>query len=241
VLRWVEGQPGCTFSADDDGLYRYGLWTNDFGVVMAVDADELGKASHRTEPAFGVLLTLRYRRKDLLAVNPEDMSLEFVTHQHDMHRAIASADLSAALQRDADAFAQRANREISKHPEKRSEEESQLQEQQKNVQAAIEFVRTNSLVSTQLDSGHSETSGWVFFSARSKWIGEWKKQEEFVLRVPLGNRTVEFPFALPPRQGDLILRRRGSPWNDLARIFGYQESRRLCTPMRRPLKRGFSR
>src|SRR5580700_769409 len=90
VLRWVEGQPGCTFSADDDGLYRYGLWTNDFGVVMAVDADELRKASHRTEPAFGVLLTLRYRGTDLLAVNPEDMSLEFVKHEHDMHRAIAS-------------------------------------------------------------------------------------------------------------------------------------------------------
>jgi hypothetical protein len=29
-----------------------------------------------------------------------------------------------------------------------------------------------------------------------------------VLRVPLGNRIVEFPFSLPPSEGDLILRRR---------------------------------
>lgn len=211
VLRWTEGQPGCTFSADDDGLYRYGLWNEDFGVVMAVDADELRKTSRRTEPTFAVLLTVRYRGKDSMLVKPDGISLELVTHDHDIHAAIAPDDLSAALQRDADVFAQQTAREISKHPEKKSEEESLLHERQEDVQTAIEFLRTHSLRAIQLDPIHPEASGWVFFSAKSKWIGDWKRQEEFVLRVPLAHRTVEFPFALPPSQGDLILRRRPSP------------------------------
>jgi hypothetical protein len=48
----------------------------------------------------------------------------------------------------------------------------------------------------------------VYFSASSKWIGGWKKQEEFILRIPVANRIIEFPFALPPSEGDLLLRRR---------------------------------
>jgi hypothetical protein len=48
----------------------------------------------------------------------------------------------------------------------------------------------------------------VLFSSKSKWIDGLQKQEEFVLRVPFGNRIVEFPFSLPPSEGDLILRRR---------------------------------
>src|SRR5258707_12777267 len=27
AVRWVEGNPGCTFSRDDDGKYRYGIWS----------------------------------------------------------------------------------------------------------------------------------------------------------------------------------------------------------------------
>jgi hypothetical protein len=50
--------------------------------------------------------------------------------------------------------------------------------------------------------------GWVFFSAQDKWIGDWKNPEEFVLRIPLEDRVLEFPFKLPPNQGDLILRKR---------------------------------
>jgi len=211
VLRWIEGQPGCTFSADDDGLYRYGLWNEDFAVVMALDADELRKASHRMQPTFAVLLTVRYRGKDSMLVKPDGISLEFVKHYHDVHAAIVPADLSATLRRDADLFAQQTARDISKHPEKKSEEESLLQERQKDVQTAVEFLRTHSLRAIQLDPSHPEASGWVFFSAKSKWIGDWRKQEEFVLRVPLAHRTVEFPFALPPSQGELVLRRRPSP------------------------------
>lgn len=208
MLRWTEGQTGCTFSADEDGLYRYGLWTDDFGVALAVDADELRKASHRTEPTFAVLLTVRYRGKDSMAVKPDGITLEFVKHDRDVHPVIAPDALSAALQKDSDLFAQQVSREISKHPEKKSQEESLLQEHQKDVCATIEFLQTNSLSPVQLDPTHPQARGWVYFSAKGKWIGDWKKQEEFVLRIPLANRVVEFPFALPPSQGDLILRRR---------------------------------
>lgn len=208
VLRWAEGQPGCTFSADEDGMYRYGLWTDDFGVVLAVDSDELRKASHRTEPTFAVLLTVRYRGKASMMLKPEGISLEFVKHDHDVHATVPPGDLSAMLQKDADLFAEQAAQEIGKHPEKKSEEESVLQERQNDVQAAVEFLRTHSLTTRRLDPDHPEASGWVFFSAKSKWIGDWKKQEEFVLRVPIADRVVEFPFVLPPSQGDLILRRR---------------------------------
>jgi len=208
VLRWAEGQTGCTFSADDDGLYRYGLWNDDFGVVLAVDADELRKASHRTEPTFAVLLTVRYRGRDSMAVNPDGITLEFVKHDHDVHPVMAPDALSAALQKDVDLFAEQISREIIKHPERKSQAESLLQEHQKDVRATIEFLQSNSLAAVQLDPGHPQASGWVYFSARGKWIGDWKTQEEFVLRIPLANRVVEFPFALPPSQGDLILRRR---------------------------------
>ena len=72
----------------------------------------------------------------------------------------------------------------------------------------IEFLRTRSLRAITLDTGHSEASSWVLFSSKGKWIDGLQKQEEFVLRVPFGNRIVEFPFSLPPSEGDLILRRR---------------------------------
>jgi len=40
-MRWSEELPGCTFSRADDGMYRYGLWSGDVGIILAVDAREL--------------------------------------------------------------------------------------------------------------------------------------------------------------------------------------------------------
>jgi hypothetical protein len=48
----------------------------------------------------------------------------------------------------------------------------------------------------------------VLFSTSSKWIGGWKKQEELILRVPFEGKTFEFPFKLPPKPGEVRLRRR---------------------------------
>lgn len=208
TLRWTEGQPGCTFSADDDGRYRYGLWTNDFGIVLAIDSQELQKAGRRTEPIFTVLLTLRYRAKDSLSLDPRVITLEFVTHSHDLHSALDPGELAARFEADSERFAKAAERSIRKRPAKKVELDSALQEHQKNIADMLVFLDARSLQGLRLDPAHTEASGWVYFSASSKWIGDWKKQEEFVLRVPLADQVIEFPFALPPSQGDLLLRRR---------------------------------
>jgi len=192
ILRWAEGQAGCTFSADDDGKYRYGLWTDDFGIVIAVDADEVRKASLRIESLFAIFLAARYRGKDALAVDPAQMSLEFVKHFH--------AEQSAV---DPDNFAAKLEDKSQK-----ADKQSALRVQQSDVKQTQEFLRSRSLRPIRLDPTNPEARGWVFFSAKSKWIGDWKKQEQFVLHVPVAGQVVEFPFALPPSQGDLPLRRR---------------------------------
>src|SRR5579863_10243888 len=77
TLRWAEGEPGCTFSADDDGRYRYGLWTSDFGIVLAVDSQELQTSNRRTEPILTLNLTVRYRGNNSLSLDPGTITLEF--------------------------------------------------------------------------------------------------------------------------------------------------------------------
>ena len=207
-MRWAEGQPGCTFSADDDGRYRYGLWSTDFGIVLAVDSQELQKAGRRTEPVFAVMLTLRYRGKDSLSLDPGAITLEFVKHSRDLHPALNPGGLAARFQADSDKFAEATEHAIQKHPERKAELESALHEHQENVAGMVAFLNTSSLRTLRLDPTHADASGWVYFSASSKWIGDWKKQEEFVLRIPLTDQVIEFPFALPPSEGDVLLRRR---------------------------------
>lgn len=210
VLRWGEGQPGCTFSADDDGKYRYGLWTDDFGLTLAVDAQELQKAVRRIEPLFALWLTVHYRGATSILLRPDGITLEFVKHEHDVERSLDPENLAAKLQADADAFAEATRREIVKHPEKKDEKEAKLRSYLHDVQETVEFVRAHGLPRATLDPAYSDADGWVFFHARNKWVGDWKAQEEFVLRVPVGQKVIEFPFALPPSEGDLLLRRRPS-------------------------------
>jgi len=208
TLRWEEGQPGCTFSRDDDGKYRYGFWTADFGIVLAVDSQELEKARRRAQPLFDLLLTIHYRGKDSLDVAPGKITLEFVKHYHDIHSALDPDNLANQENSDADALVKETEREIRRHPEKKEEKETMLAARQTDTAEMIEFLKTRSLPPTKLDSGNPEAIGWVLFSTKSKWIDDLQKQEEFVLRVPLGERIVEFPFSLPPSEGDLILRSR---------------------------------
>jgi hypothetical protein len=208
TLRWTEGQPGCTFSADDDGRYRYGFWTNDFGIVLAVDSQELQKAGRRTEPILTLLLTLRYRGKNSLSIDPGLITLDFVKHSHDLHSTVDPDELAAWFRTDSERFANATEHDIAKHPGKKAELEVTLQEHQKNIAEMLTFLDSRSLRTLTLDPAHPDASGWVYFSASSKWIDKWNKQEEFILRVPLGDQAIEFPFALPPSQGDVLLRRR---------------------------------
>lgn len=208
ILRWEEGEPGCTFSRDDDGKYRYGIWTADFGVVLAVDSQELEKVPRRAQPLFALLLTFRYRGKASLDVEPGKITLEFVKHYHDVQRSLDPDNLASKQQNDADALAEATAREIRKHPAKKEEREATLAARQKDAAEMVEFLKTRSLRATTLDAGHPDAIGWVFFNTKSKWIDDLQKQEQFVLRLPIGERVVEFPFSLPPSEGDLILRSR---------------------------------
>jgi hypothetical protein len=208
TLRWDEGQPGCTFSRDDDGKYRFGLWTADFGIILAVDYQELEKVRRRAQPIFALQLTIRFRGKDSLDVTPGGITLEFVKHSRDVHTSLDPDAFATKERVDTDALAAETEREVRKHPQKKEEKEAQMAVRRKDAADMIEFLNTRSLRSTKLDADHPEATGWVLFSTQSKWISDLEKQEEFVLRIPTKGRVVEFPFLLPASEGDLILRRR---------------------------------
>jgi hypothetical protein len=208
VVRWSEENSGCTFSRGEDGKYRYGLWSGDFGITLAVDSQELTKVHRRHEPFFGVLLTLRYGGTGAVDLEVKDISLEFVKHFRVVESALDPDAFSEKVQGDADNLNDQAAREIEKHPEKKEQQEAYVRAFLKDSAELMEFVGKNSLRPTRLEPGNSEASGWVLFSAESRWISGWKKQEEFLLRVPFEGKIFEFPFQLPPKPGDIILRRR---------------------------------
>src|SRR3979490_595885 len=208
VLRWDEARPGCTFSRTNDGKYTYGLWSDDVGITIAMDSQELEKARRRHEPFFGVLLTVRYRGQGELEVSAENISLEFVKHFQVVQTSLDPDDFSAHVQNDADELDHQTAREIEKHPEQKESKELYMRAFQKDAAELLDFVSKNSLRPASLRPANPEVSGWGLFSARSKWIGSWKKQEEFILRVPLAGKVFEFPFRLPPREGEFILRHR---------------------------------
>ena len=207
-VRWDEARPGCTFSRTEDGKYRYGLWAGDVGITLAVDSQELEKVRRRHEHFFSVWLNVRYRGKDTLIVSPEGVSLEFVTHFKMVQTSLDPDSFSAQIQKDADDLDQQTAREIEKHPEQKASKEAYVRALQKDSAELQEFVTKNSLHAAHLTSGNPEVSGWILFSTSSKWIGGWKRREEFILRFPLDGKMFEFPFRLPPKEGELMLRHR---------------------------------
>jgi hypothetical protein len=208
TVRWAEGGKGCTFEPGEDGKYRYGLWTDDLGFTLAVDSQELQKTRRRLEPVVGLLLTFHYRGNANLYLKTNTITLEFVDHEHVVHGALDPETLSARLQAGADDLEDQAQKESRKHPDKFQEKEKLLQAYQKQVAEMLEFLSTRSLRPLTFDSETRDTNGWLFFSSKGKWIGNWKKQESFVLRIPMENYVLEIPFSLPPQEGELLLRKR---------------------------------
>lgn len=208
AVRWDEENPGCTFSFGDDGRFRYGLWSDDVGVTLSVDSQELEKVHRRHEPFFAVLLNVRYRSQGTLELGIEGISLEFVNHFRVVQTPLDPEGFAQKVQDDADTVDHEAAREGQKHPERKEEKEAYVRAFQKDSAELLEFVTKNSLRPTRLGPGHPETSGWVLFSTQNKWIGEWKKQEEFILRIPVEGKIFEFPFKLPPKPGEVLLRKR---------------------------------
>jgi hypothetical protein len=208
AVRWAEDQPGCTFSSDDDGKYRYGLWSDDIGLILAVDAREVQVIRHRIEPVFGVSLTVRYRGSASLDIKPEDFSLQFMKHFKVVQPALDPDSYNDKIQSDADTFDDETRRDIEKHPDQKQALEARLQNYQRSVNELIEFFSHRSLRAAHLDPAHPEAGGWVFFNTDNRWLGKWKSQEEFILRVPIGGQVYEFPFKLPPKKGELLLQKR---------------------------------
>jgi hypothetical protein len=208
TVRWSESQPGCTFSITEDGKYHYGLWSGDVGVILAVDAREVQIIHRRIEPIFGVLLTIRYRGNSGVDESPDAITLQFLKHYKVVRTSIDPDDYSQKVQADADALDDETRRMVAKHPEQKQAREARLQDYQKSVSELIEFLGKNTLRAGHLDRGNPEASGWVFFNTDNKWLGGWKAQEEFVLRLPLDGKIFEFPFKLPPKPGELLLRKR---------------------------------
>jgi len=208
AVKWAEGNPGCTFARGNDGKFRYGLWYGDVGMTLAVDAQELEKVHRRHEPFFGVLLNVRYRGQGSLDIALDNISLEFVKHFQVQQIALDPDDFATKIQNDADTLNDQTAREVEKHPEQKEQKDAYVRAFLKDSAELEEFVGKNSLRPTRLSPGHEEATGWLLFSTNSKWIGKWKKQEEFVLRVPVSGMVFEFPFRLPPAPGETILRKR---------------------------------
>lgn len=209
TVRWDEATPGCTFSTTSDGKYQYGLWSRDLGIILAVDSQEVQIIRHRIEPILGVILAIHYRgQSGGVDVHTDGITLQFVKHFKVVQSSVDPDDYVQKIQADADALNDETRRVVAKHPKEKDAREARLQEYQKSVSELIEFLGKNSLKSVHLDTGNREASGWVFFNTQSKWIGNWKAQEEFVLRVPMEGKVFEFPFKLPPKAGELLLRKR---------------------------------
>ena len=208
IVRWGEGSPGCTFSRDDDGKYRYGMWMDDLGVTLAIDSQELERSTKRLDPFLGILLSFHYRGTEEAEVRTRGIKLEFVSHHRVEHRALDPENFSAEYKNLVDSAAEQNEREIKKHPEKKDQQEAVMRAAALELAQVQQFLIAHSLRPIELNPAHREVSGWIFFRARDRWIGKWKAQEEFVLQIPAGSQIFEFPFKLPPKEGDLILRKR---------------------------------
>jgi hypothetical protein len=209
TLRWAENAANCTFRDADDGRTYYGLSSGDFEVTLAVDRQELEKIPHRAKPMLGVFLTFHYKGKDNFEVLQNKMYLEYSKHSQVVKGSLDPDDMLKHLQENVDDLTDEVERhDVKKHPELKDQKESELQARLKDYTEMMDFLSTRALKPVTLDASNSSASGWVFFSIKDKWIGPWRKPEEFVLRFPVETFIVEFPFSLPPKGAKVEFRKR---------------------------------
>ena len=209
VLRWVEGAACCSLRQGEDGRTYYRVATSEFEVTLGVDSRELEKLSRRATPMLAVLLDFRLLGNAQLRIQRDHFALEFVKHSQVIKTSLEPNDLLREIQENAEDLTHQVERhEIPKHPKLKDQKEAELQERLKDYTEMTDFISTRALHSTTLSPAKSSISGWVFFSVKDRWIGPWRKPEQFVLSLPLGGLSVEFPFSLPPQSEKLELRRR---------------------------------
>ena len=208
VLSWTENAANCTQRAGDDGRFYYGISSEDFEITLALDRQELEKIPHRTLPMLGVFLTFRYKGGKTLDVQQNRFALEFVKHLHIVQSSLDPDDTLKRLQDDVDSMTDEVERhQIKRHPGQKEQKETELQVRLRDYTEMMDFISTRALRPVTLDRSNSTASGWVFFNIKNKWIGPWRRPEQFILRLPVENVIVEFPFTLPP-QGKIELKRR---------------------------------
>ena len=209
AVRWGPNAPNCTLRQGDDGRTYYGISSADFEITLAVDRQELEKIPHRATPMLGVLLTFRYKGARQLEVQQGRFALEFVKHFQVVKTSLDPDDMLQHLQQNVDDLTDEVERhELRKHPERREQQETELQARLKDYTEMMDFISTQALRPVVLNSDNSYANGWVFFGIKDRWIGPWRKPEQFILRLPVENLIVEFPFSLPPQTGGVELRRR---------------------------------
>lgn len=208
TLRWAHGAAGCTQEQGPDGRYYYRLSTAGYDLVLALDPQELGKIQHRATPMLGVYLTFHNKGNSPLEVQQNRFTLQFVKHFGIVQTSLDPDDLLQHLQQNADALGDEVRREIKKHPDEKEKKEAELQARLKDYTEMMDFISTRALRPSTLGAASDSTAGWVFFGVKNKWIGPWRKPEQFILRLPVQGVVVEFPFSLPPQGGKVELRQR---------------------------------
>jgi RNA repair, ligase-Pnkp-associating, region of Hen1 len=199
AVRWQEGDPQCTLQRTNDGLYHYSLSYETEKITLSIDPQELQKTRRTLEHVFRVLLTFRNSGTTPLDVGPHNISLELVDHFHVRMSSLDPDDFSYRIQDDSDELIHQSERELQKHPERKEVIEAKLKEHEKLVTQWLEYLSTQALSGVTLDSGRPEITGMVFFNTKTKWKGTWKKEENFILRIPGDKVQFEFPFSLPPK------------------------------------------
>ena len=207
TLRWTQGEPNCAVREGNDGHTYYDLAGGDFDITLAVDRQELEKLPHRAKPMLSVALTFHFRGSGQFEVQQNRFTLEFVKHFQVVQSSLDPDEMVKGLQDNIDDLTDEIERhQVRKHPEQKEAKETELQARLKDYTELMDFISTRALhPGTTLDSANSSVNGWVFFSIKNKWIGPWRRPEQFILRLPVENLIVEFPFELPPKFGNIEL------------------------------------
>ena len=198
VVRWRAGDPQCSLLKTNDGLYHYSVEYETEKITMTVDTQELQKTRRTLDHVFRVMLTFHNTGTKAIDVGPDNISLELVDHYHVRMSSLDPDDFSYHVQDESDELIHESERELKKHPERKTMIEARLREHEKLLTEWLEYLSTNALQDVTLDTGRPEITGMVFFRTKTKWKGDWKPEEHFVLRIPSEKVVFEFPFTIPP-------------------------------------------
>jgi len=206
TVRWTAGAPGCSFQRGDDGRYRWTMSDKNFDITLLVDSQELTKSRRRFYHVFGVYATVTYKGQGNFEF-PADLRINYVRHHAIIEGTMDQAELQTRLQNDLDTLVFETERQIKKNPAVKEEKTAYLRQYEKEGAEFIEFLTTQYIEPVTLNPGNPEVHGWAFFATSSKWIGPWKKREDFIVSVWTKDRVWDFPFSLPPTEGEPILRK----------------------------------